>query len=113
MANFTGPNDFFGEYEGKWDGRDARLTIDDRVGDFSDFLCNITLQDGDSTFRASNVTNSDIAHAIVEVELSGIGSTSGSKDIAILIMHTWDIDQISGYDVWSEQPYGFWFTRVG
>jgi hypothetical protein len=114
MATFTSPDDFFGTYDGRWDGRRARLTIDDRVGDSGRWLCNITLEDldRDAKYRASHVTHSDKKHIFRDLELAGLRGTRGTKRIKLLTLHTWDVDFLSGHDVWNGTEFGFAFERA-
>lgn len=113
-ANFQGPEDFYGVYEGSWDGRRARLTIDDRVGDFPVFICNITLEDLDrnTTYRASSVKHAEHKHMFRDVKLKGIRGTNGSKFVKIILLHTWNTDYLSGMDIWNNREFGFSFKRV-
>lgn len=113
MANFKHPNDFYGTYNGRWDGRRASLTIDDRVGDSPRWLCNITLEDLDrsSKYRASHVTHSKKKHVFRDLELKGFQGTRGSKRIKLLMLHTWNTDFLCGHDIWRGTEFGFSFER--
>lgn len=113
-GSFQGPNDFYGVYEGSWDGRRARLTIDDRVGDFPEFICNITLEDLDRStiYRANSVKHAEHTYMFRDVTLKGIRGTKGSKLIKIMLLHTWNTNYLSGMDIWSNREFGFSFKRV-
>ena len=115
MTQFRGPNDFLGTYEGRWDGRRARLEIDDRVGDSGRWLCNIRLfdLDADAKFSATHVTHSDPPHSFRDLELRGFGGTDGSKHVPLMLLQTWNTKYLCGYNVWNGKEFGFSFERVG
>ena len=114
MATWQGPNDFYGTYTGRWDGRRATLEIDDRVGDHPAWLCNIRLfdHDRDAKYSASHVTHSEPRHCFRDLELKGFGGTTGSKHIGLLLLQTWDTAYLCGYDIWNGKEFGFSFERV-
>lgn len=114
MNNFQGPNDFLGVYEGSWDGRRARLTIDDKVGDVAVFICNITLEDleRNTTYRANSVRHAEHKYMFRDVRLKGIRGTTSSKFVKIMLLHTWNTDHLSGMDIWSDREFGFAFQRL-
>jgi hypothetical protein len=113
MSTFSHPNQFLGIWDGHWDGRRAVLEIDDHVGDAGRWLCNISLHDVDrhAHFRAVNVTNGDVPHRMRDVTLVGFRGTPGHKDVALLLLHTWNTDVLSGYSRWNGKEYGFSFAR--
>ncbi|MEZ4887137.1 MAG: hypothetical protein R3E32_20570 [Chitinophagales bacterium] len=111
VHGFNNVSQFFGNYEGRIDGRNARLNIartpEGKVA--------YTLVDVDRNVTFKALTNSisvDDARPHVMRSLT-LRSEDGrhTKTIGGLYLHTWNTNYISGYDVWNGKEYGNFFVR--
>ena len=111
VHRFNNVSQFYGNYVGRIDGRNARLTIartpDNKVA--------YTLVDTDRnvTFKATQHRISvDDARPFVMRSIT-LRSTDGrkTKTIGGLHLHTWNTNYISGYTVWNGKQYGNFFVR--
>lgn len=115
MARFQRPNDFWGEYRGRLDGRRARLRIGDTKADapFPLFLITLIDEDRNATFRAQVPQRSapeGHRHILRDFTLDEVGG-SGEKDIALLLLHTWDTDHVTMVTRWRGREFGSYFVR--
>lgn len=115
---FESTLDFGGEYQGRYDGRNAKLSIWQVYAIYppDGYSFGITFTDLD---RGETYTNSGTpliqnsgpnAHVITNFALWKQGG-DGQVHFMRLLLHTWDIDYISGESEWNGQEYGMFFTR--
>jgi hypothetical protein len=110
--------DFGGDYVGKNDGRNARLSIWQvfRVFPPNGYSFGMSFADLDNRVTYTNSGTPLIqntgpnAHKIENFPLWRIG-VDGQVDFAKLLIHTWDIDFLSGITNWNGQEYGISLTR--
>jgi astacin len=105
-----------GTFEGRLDGRRARLTITERsttpdAAFFSvrlDDLDRSVVLDGEGKIRRN-------ASAHVMEFANPLRSPDGqiSKKLIKLFLHTWNTNYISGYDEWQGKNFGLAFSRGG
>lgn len=111
VVRFQNITQFYGNYTGHSDGRNAKLKIERTpAGKVAYTLVDL---DRNVTFKAQlNSLPIDDArpHAMRSVTLR---STDGrhTKTIGGLYLHTWNTNYISGYTVWSGKEYGSYFVR--
>lgn len=115
MARFQTSNDFWGDYQGRLDGRRARLRIGDTKGDFPfpHFLITLTDVARNETFRAVVFQRSapeGHRHILRNFELEKVGGT-GKKQISLLLLHTWDTDHVTMVSLWGGREFGSCFER--
>ncbi len=110
-VRFQNITQFYGNYTGHIDGRNAKLKIERTPAGKVAY----TLVDTDRnvTFKAqTNSISVDDArpHAMRSVTLR---STDGrhTKTIGGLYLHTWNINYISGYTIWNGKEFGSYFVR--
>lgn len=111
IHRFQNVNQFYGNFVGRIDGRNAQLKIERT----SDGKVAYTLIDKDRSVTFKAQTNSiqvDDAqpHRMRSLTLR---STDGrhTKTIGGLYLHTWNTNYISGYTVWNGKEYGNFFVR--
>lgn len=115
MARFENSNDFWGEYRGRLDGRRARLQIDDTKADapYPLFLLTLIDEDRDVTFRGQVSQRSAPEghhHILRDFTLDEV-SGDGKKDVALLLLHTWDTDHLTMVTRWQGREFGSYFVR--
>ncbi len=111
VQRFNHKNQFYGNYVGRLDGRNARLNI----ARTSDGKVAYTLRDADRnvTYKVTKPYISvDDARPFVmrSITLQKVGGR-GSKTIGGLHLHTWNTNYISGYTIWNGKEYGNFFVR--
>lgn len=116
MTRFENPTDFWGRYEGSHDGRRARLIISDTPVDAAWPVFRITLEDldRDVTFRDMHHQRSrppDGEHVLTDVQLNEMSGTR-EKTYRKLLLHTWNIEYLTGISVWQGREFGASFQRV-
>ena len=115
MARFQHPNNFWGNYRGRLDGRRATLEITDTKADAPYPLFRITLtdEDRDVAFRAlveQRPSQDGHRHILRDFKLEEVGG-SGEKEITLLLLHTWDTNYVTMVTRWGGREFGSYFER--
>jgi len=104
-----------GTYEGRLDGRQARLTVSMNTQATSESLIyGLILEDLDrkATFRGTAGINPGVQQNVLE----NITLTAADGRVATLgklFLHTWNKDYISGYSIWKGREFGLAFGKAG
>ena len=114
---FESTLDFGGNYVGRFDGRNGRLEVNQVYAIYppNSYSFVVTFIDLDRNQTFSNSGNAHIedtgpqGHKITNLVL--YGPQGAQVTFSRLLLHTWDIDFISGESVWNGQEYGAFFTR--
>ena len=118
MATFFGTHQWAGNYQGVIDGRPAKLGISGIFAKYPprDYQFNIKVTD-----FAGSVFSAEPVGLIFPVGgqgriLPGFGlwNRDGTAGVAFsrLLLHTWDVDYMSGETVWNNQLFGCYFKRI-
>ncbi len=111
VVRFQNVTQFYGNYKGHIDGRNAKLKIERTpAGKVAYTLVDL---DRNVTFTAqTNGLSVDDArpHAMRSVTLRSADGRH-TKTIGGLYLHTWNINYMSGYTVWNGKQYGSYFVR--
>lgn len=115
MANFKNHTDFLGVYTGSHDGRRARLRISDTKIDVAWPVFQITFEDldRDRTYRNIHHQRNQSTygeHVLTDVQLDQVGG-SDKKIYRKLLLHTWNIDHLTGISVWQGREFGASYQR--
>lgn len=105
-------SEWYGRYEGRLDGRKARLEITAP----SDNELRMELRDVDRGMvftKAIDVSEAgrSPAHVLQDVTLTTSGGDT--KTLERLLLHTWNTNYISGHTEWRGTDYGNFFVRTG
>ena len=104
-------SEWIGSYEGRQDGRRAKLTIT-----WDNLLwLHIKLEglDRNQTFTGTvhrGDQESTPAHILTDIKLTG--KNGGVKRIEQLALHTWNTNYITGHSQWHGNDYGNYYTRT-
>lgn len=111
VQRFNHKNQFYGNYVGRIDGRNARLNI----ARTTDGKVAYTLTDTDRnvTFKATKpyISVDDARPFVMRSVVLRTDDGRKTKTIGGLHLHTWNTNYISGYTVWNDKEYGNFFVR--
>jgi hypothetical protein len=112
VARFTGIQDFFGTFEGRYDGRRARLVVSDIKGDSLESILNIRFTDLDrnETYVSNHNAGTDPSHVLRGIKLKRQGGNA-TVSWPRLMVHTWDVRYLSGESEWNGKEFGMFYTR--
>ena len=117
MTQFKDVFDFSGSYHGSYDGRDARVTIQEggapgTVGFNTEFTVTFTdIQRNEIYQGIASVPEAALdVHVLSDFTLDRSGG-GDSIHWSRLHLHTWDISYMSGVSLWAGTEYGMSFRR--
>ena len=111
VHRFRNVSQFYGDFVGRIDGRNAKLSI--KRTPEGKVAYTLTDLDRNVTFKAlTNSISVDDARPHVMRSLT-LRTENGrnSKRIGGLYLHTWNTNYISGYDIWNGKEFGNFFVR--
>jgi hypothetical protein len=113
MARFQHFQDFFGTYDGSYDGRRARLEIGDVKGDSPWPMAHLrfTELERGQVYVGTYVQRGAHAHVMTDIVLKLQGGTD-QVTWSRLHLHTWNTDYLSGVSIWNGIEFGMSFTRI-
>jgi hypothetical protein len=121
LARFTSFQDWAGDYVGHYDGRSAKLKIivDRVVWNTARFTTSIQFTDssGHTWMEEVDAGRSHAAdeHVIRDVTLISYEPSAlpgrSSLSWPRLLIHTWDVNYLSGISLWSGSEFGMSWTR--
>lgn len=116
MKNFTSPDNFVGIYDGWNNGHKAQLSISQQPNDRAFPLFKIALIELESKIAFTGVhshqnTQSGHQHRLEDIKLKKADSDE-QKHYKCLLLHTGNIDYITGIDVVNGQELGAIFERT-
>jgi hypothetical protein len=111
---FESAADFAGNFEGHYDGRLAHLQIDTvRQGGQVEVGATFIDKSRDEVFEVPTYSIAVDTHLIQNLRPWRPDQDEQlTLEWQSLILHTWDIDYISGVSTWDGKLYGMSFTRI-
>jgi hypothetical protein len=116
VTQFNNVFDFSGSYRGSYDGRDARVTIQEGAAGVRspNTLFTVTFTDIQRNEIYQGIASVpegvlDI-HVLSDFTLDRSGG-GGSIYWSRLYLHTWDISYMSGVSLWADTEYGMSYRR--
>lgn len=115
MTQFQDYRDWSGQWEGTYDGRPALLQIASALrSDNQRARLSLTYQEGSGIWVSEDNADFDIrSHEVMNQWLRPSFAGGPRLEWPRLLLHTWDINFISGISRWEGRDYGFWFQRRG
>ena len=115
-----GPNPrsyWVGTYEGRVDGRRARLEVSVKhVSQEQLATYNIVLEDLERGVRFTGegwlYYSKPKTRHIMRIRQPLTSKNGTQKDVQRLLLHTWDVDYVSGHSTWNGRDFGLLFERV-
>lgn len=113
MPRFQRFQDFFGTYDGSYDGRRARLVIGDVKTDSPWPMCRLTFTEleRNQVYVGTHIHKGPHDHVLTDIVLKQ-QEGSGQVTWRRLHLHTWDTSHLSGESIWDGIEFGMSFTRA-
>ncbi len=113
MPRFQRFQDFFGTYDGSYDGRRARLVIGDVKTNSPWPMCRLTFTEleRNQVYVGTHIHKGPHDHVLTDIVLKQ-QEGSGQVTWRRLHLHTWDTSHLSGESIWDGIEFGMSFTRA-